>query len=91
MPAQVAPNELARDADRAAGVSDGAADGNGADADKDVANGARHPTTMRDFIQLVCRDLIVERHGMLVESDGSMCVSVKGVLAKLLLMRVCTL
>lgn len=89
MPAQVAPDELARDADTAAGVSDGAAGGDGADADKDAANGVRHPTTVRDFIQLVCRDLIVERHGMLVESDGSMCVSVKGVLEKFLLMHIC--
>lgn len=65
VPAQVFPNELSRDSDKAAGISDGS---------NDVTNDAqsRHPATMSDLIQLVCRDVIVERHGMLVESDGSM-------------------
>ncbi|PWN36656.1 ubiquitin related modifier 1 [Meira miltonrushii] len=65
VPAEVFPNELSRDSDKAAGISDGS---------NVVTNGtqSRHPATMSDLIQLVCRDVIVERHGMLVESDGSM-------------------
>lgn len=57
--------------------------GNGAGDDADQASNAKgdatatgatiaHNIKMRDLIQFVCRDIVTERHSMLVEPDGSM-------------------
>lgn len=70
IPSKVSPNEFSKDSDQRAGVSDGTLTND----NNAVSNGSlqKHSATMFDLIQLICRDVIVERHGMLVEPDGSM-------------------
>ena len=69
VPSQVYANELSRESEASAGISDGQVNGSTATTDEEKK---RRPVTMFDLIQMVCRDVIVERHGMLVEPDGSM-------------------
>lgn len=72
VPARVAPNEFAKvEAAALAGVIDGSSV-KGDSSEPQSANATKHATTMRDFVQFVCRELITERQGMLVEPDGSM-------------------
>lgn len=69
VPALVVPHEFRSVSTHPASTQ---TEASGAEKDKNTISNEKRPVTMKDFVELVCRDLIVERHSMLVEPDGSM-------------------
>lgn len=71
VPALVVPHEFCSVSTHPASTQ---TEASGVEKEKNTTTSSneKRPVTMKDFVELVCRDLIVERHSMLVEPDGSM-------------------